>query len=115
MEVNSEAYSEPCQTSKMEVFTKIVNGLSFLTIFTKSSILDVLQDSEFGSEPSNDLRKKLRLSCLAGSCIHLCIDCFRKAVAYLFTKFDEHIPPYIKKQYCARINPHDLKGTLMQI
>ena len=43
----------------MEVFTKIVNGLSSLTIFTKSSILDVLQDSEFASEPSNDLWKKL--------------------------------------------------------
>ena len=28
LEANSEAYSKPCQTSKMEVLTKIVNGLS---------------------------------------------------------------------------------------
>ena len=29
----SEAYSEPCQTSKMELFGKIVNGYDPLTIF----------------------------------------------------------------------------------
>ena len=29
------------QTSKMELFAKIVNGLRSLTIFAKSSILDV--------------------------------------------------------------------------
>ena len=62
-----EAYSEPCQTSKMEAFTKIVNGFSVLTISAKSFTLDVLQDSEFASEPSNDLRKNLHLRCLAGS------------------------------------------------
>ena len=50
----------------MEVFTKIVNGFSFLTTFAKSSILDVWQDSEFASEPSNYLWKKLHLRCLAG-------------------------------------------------
>ena len=58
MEANSEAYSEPCQTSKMEVFTKIVNGFSFLTIFAKSSILDVWQDSEFASKASYDFAEK---------------------------------------------------------
>ena len=31
------AYSEPCQTFKMEVFTKIVNDGKSLTIFTKAS------------------------------------------------------------------------------
>ena len=31
---------------------------SFLTIFTKTLILDVCQDSEFAFEPSNDLRRK---------------------------------------------------------
>ena len=41
-------------------------GTPFLTIFAKCSILDVLQDSEFASETSNDLRKKLHLSCLTG-------------------------------------------------
>ena len=64
MEPNSEAYSEPCQTSKMEVFAKIVNGFSFLTIFLKLSILDVWQDSEFASEATYDLREKLHLKCL---------------------------------------------------
>ena len=55
----------------MEIFTKIVNEFSFLAIFTKSSILDVYQGSEFASEPSNDLVKKLHLRCLTVSCIHL--------------------------------------------
>ena len=66
MEANSEAYSEPCQTTKIEVFAKKVNSFSFFTIFAKSSILDVEQDSEFASEASNDLHKKLFLSCLTG-------------------------------------------------
>ena len=43
---NSEAYSEPCQTSKMERFLKIFNGL---TIFAKHSILDIWQRSEHAS------------------------------------------------------------------
>ena len=30
-----EAYSEPCQASKMEIFAKIVNGWKLLTILTK--------------------------------------------------------------------------------
>ena len=37
----SEAYSEPYQTSKMELFLKKVSGLKHVTIFSKSSILDV--------------------------------------------------------------------------
>ena len=49
--VTLEAYSELCQTSKMEVFTKIVNGFSFLTIFAKSSISDLWQNSEFPCKP----------------------------------------------------------------
>ena len=81
----------------MEIFTKIVNEFSFLAIFTKSSTLDVYQGSEFASEPSNDLVKKLNLRCLTASCIHLCTNYFRKADAFLFTKIDEHIPPYIKQ------------------
>ena len=36
-----EAYSEPCQASKMELFTKKVNYFQSLTIFAKSSILDI--------------------------------------------------------------------------
>ena len=38
---------EPCQTSKMELFAKIVNGLKLLTIFAKHFILYVGQDSEY--------------------------------------------------------------------
>ena len=37
----AEAYSEPCQTSKMERFAKIVNGSNPSTIILKRSILDV--------------------------------------------------------------------------
>ena len=36
-----EAYSELWKLSKMEVFAKIVNGFQPITIFAKSSILDV--------------------------------------------------------------------------
>ena len=36
LKANSKAYFEPCQSSKMEVFIKIVNGFSFLIIFAKS-------------------------------------------------------------------------------
>ena len=70
------------------VFCEIVNGFSFVTIFAKSSILDVSQDSEFASEASNDLQKKLYLSCLTGFWIHLCINYFRETISYLFNKFD---------------------------
>ena len=66
LEANLEAYSEPSQTSKLEVFAKIVNGFSFLTIFAKSSIVDIWKDSEFASEASIDLRKKLHVSCVTG-------------------------------------------------
>ena len=37
----AEAYSELCQTSKMERFTEIVNGFQPFTIFAKISIVDV--------------------------------------------------------------------------
>ena len=37
----SEAYSVPCQTSKLELFAKIVNNFQPLTIFEESSILNV--------------------------------------------------------------------------
>ena len=43
--INSEAYLEPCQTSKMALFAKIINDS-----FAKSSILDVGQGSEYTSE-----------------------------------------------------------------
>ena len=43
-------YSEPCQTSKLELFVKIVNGFQQLTILGINSNLDVLQGPEFDSE-----------------------------------------------------------------
>ena len=48
----SEAYSEPCQTSKRERFAKIVNGIHSLTVFAKCSILDVSLGSECASVSS---------------------------------------------------------------
>ena len=35
------AASDPCQTSKIEVFVKMINGLKPLNIFAKSFVLDV--------------------------------------------------------------------------
>ena len=46
----SEVYPELSQTSKMELFAKIVNGLNLLIIFVKSSILVVRLCSEYASE-----------------------------------------------------------------
>ena len=46
----SETYSEPSQTSKMELFVKIVKSWNPLSIFAKSSIIDVWQCSEDNSE-----------------------------------------------------------------
>ena len=37
----SKTHSEPCQTSKIEIFGKMVNYQMPLTIFAKSSSLDV--------------------------------------------------------------------------
>ena len=36
----SEAKSEPCQVSKMELLAKMVHSFKWLTIFAKSVILD---------------------------------------------------------------------------
>ena len=40
--IESEAYSEHCQTSKVESFAKIVNGFKKVTIFKRNSILEIL-------------------------------------------------------------------------
>ena len=42
-----ETYSQPSQTSKMEVFIKIVNGFQPFTVFIKSSILDIWLGYEY--------------------------------------------------------------------
>ena len=49
MNESTEVYSELCQTYKMELFAKIVNGFQLLTIFAKNAILDVLQGFECAS------------------------------------------------------------------
>ena len=49
--IESKAYSELCQTSKVEYFAKIVNGFKKITIFKRNSILEIfeIQDSEYAS------------------------------------------------------------------
>ena len=44
---SSEVYSELSQTSKMKRFAKVVNGFQPVIIFTKRSIVDVCQGSEY--------------------------------------------------------------------
>lgn len=39
--VTAETFSQPCHASKMENFSKIVNGSQLLTFFTKSFVLAV--------------------------------------------------------------------------
>ena len=64
--VTAKTYLEPRQISKMELFEKLVNGFQLLTIFIKSSILDVWQGSEYASElehehfEAKDQVKKIR-------------------------------------------------------
>ena len=45
-----EVYLDPIQTSKMELFPKIVNTFQALTIFAKNSVVDVSLGSECASE-----------------------------------------------------------------
>ena len=45
----SEAYLEPSEISKMDLFVKIVMSFQPVTIFAKSSILDVLLGSKYAS------------------------------------------------------------------
>ena len=42
-------FSEPGQTSKTELFVKIVNSIKLLTIFTKSFNLDTWMGSKYTS------------------------------------------------------------------
>ena len=42
-----EAYPEPYQTSKMDCFVKIVNGLNLVTFFVRHSVLNVWQGSKY--------------------------------------------------------------------
>ena len=51
-----------CQTSKMELFAKIVQNEKPFTIFPKTSILDVWQSSEYASELASKVKDVLFLS-----------------------------------------------------
>ena len=51
---NIEAYSEPCQISRIVLLAEICNGWKPLTSFTRSSILDVYQGSEYVSGIRSD-------------------------------------------------------------
>ena len=54
---HAETYSELYQTSKVELLAKIINRISLLTIFVKSSNLDVWLGSESASyhiHPTDD-------------------------------------------------------------
>ena len=57
-----ETYSKPCQITKRQIFWKIVNGLQPLIIFTKSSILDDWQCSEYASARTNKKQTQKELT-----------------------------------------------------
>ena len=52
-------YSEPSRTSRIEPFTKIVKGQKLLTIFAKSSFVDVRMGSEYASGGINEPARHL--------------------------------------------------------
>ena len=54
--LGSEANSESCKTSKMELFVKIVKKGRPFTIFVKTSIFDVWQGFEYASELTSKVR-----------------------------------------------------------
>ena len=47
--------SESCQTSKMELFAKIVKNEKPFTIFIKTFIFDIWQGSEYASELASEV------------------------------------------------------------
>ena len=49
--IESEAYSELCQTYKVESFAKIINDVKKIIIFKTNSIIEIFdrQDSEYAS------------------------------------------------------------------
>ena len=63
--IESKAYSELCQTSKVEYFAKIVNGFKKITIFKRNSILEIfeIQDSEYASANKFQLHPKNTYYC----------------------------------------------------
>ena len=66
-----EAYPKPSQTSKMDLFAKIVNGFHLLTNFVKSFILNVWLGSECASRGGYSKTGFLMLGPHRGDDIHL--------------------------------------------
>ena len=58
---NLDAHSEPSETSRMEVFAKMVSNWMLLTIFIKSSMLDVWLGSEYACK--SQLKLSSMISC----------------------------------------------------
>ena len=63
--IQSEAYSELCQASKVESFAKIVNGFKKITIFKRNSVSEIFdfQDSEYASANTFQLCSKSTFYC----------------------------------------------------
>ena len=57
-----EANSESCQTSKMDLFAKIIKSWNLFTIFAKTSNLDVWQGAEYASELASKVKDVLFLN-----------------------------------------------------
>ena len=63
--IESEAYSELCQTSKVESFANLANGFKKITIFKRNSVLEIfdIQDSEYTSANTFQLYPKSTFYC----------------------------------------------------
>ena len=63
--IESEVYSELCQTSKVVSFAQIVKSFKGISIFQRNSILDVFdrQHSEYASENIFQLYPKSACYC----------------------------------------------------
>ena len=67
---SAEAYSEPCQTSKMALLAKIVGVFQPLTVFVKSFILDVWQGSEYAS--ADHIKSRIIVYFIVRAYLELC-------------------------------------------
>ena len=79
--LTSEAYSEPCQTSKTEFSPKIVDRFYCLTISTENSTCNVWLDSE----------------CASGHCLLLCITKFYSCRSTFMQRLKHYLIMYLKE------------------
>ena len=84
-EYSSNAYSEPCQTSKMVFMTKLGDVIQSLTIFARRSNLDVSQVSEKASATFANYFNRIKLFTCSHSREHVAAYLQMKG-AYLCTK-----------------------------